>query len=180
MEAISASLQNPNLIPKISHSSGPLSATTVEIPKPAFVSVEKVPAKSPTKRSSVSDNGGDETDLPTTTKTKRRKWLEDNSETTTNGFFLFDTSIIQWWAWMKQYHHKNINSSINGRAAVIGFFMAYTFVPVEKGFKDVVQEIESEVSCKLEEGKPGMPLDKRFITSLLSLYLLCFQFSPEG
>ncbi|CDY65067.1 BnaAnng20040D [Brassica napus] len=132
MEAISASLQNPNLIPKISHSSGPLSATTVEIPKPAFVSVEKVPAKSPTKRSSVSDNGGDETDLPTTTS----------------------------------------------RAAVIGFFMAYTFV--EKGFKDVVQEIESEVSCKLEQGKPGMPLDKRFITSLLSLYLLCFQFSPEG
>ncbi|KAG2281201.1 hypothetical protein Bca4012_049664 [Brassica carinata] len=67
MEAISASLQNPNLIPKISHSSGPLSATIVEIPKPASVSVEEVPAKSPTKRSSVSDNGGDETDLPTTT-----------------------------------------------------------------------------------------------------------------
>ncbi|CAN7077495.1 unnamed protein product [Brassica oleracea var. botrytis] len=88
MEAISASLQNPNLIPKISHSSGPLSATIVEIPKPASVSVEEVPAKSPTKRSS------------------RRKWLEDNSETTTNGFCLA------------------------GRAAVIGFFMAYTFVPV--------------------------------------------------
>ncbi|CAF1858203.1 unnamed protein product [Brassica napus] len=41
MEAISASLQNPNLIPKISHSSGPLSATIVEILKPAFVSVEE-------------------------------------------------------------------------------------------------------------------------------------------
>ncbi|KAL0649130.1 hypothetical protein Bca4012_091821 [Brassica carinata] len=41
MEAISASLQNPNLIPKISHSSGPLSATIVEIPKPASVSVEE-------------------------------------------------------------------------------------------------------------------------------------------
>ncbi|WZZ36323.1 hypothetical protein YC2023_019724 [Brassica napus] len=105
MEAISASLQNPNLIPKISHSSGPLSATIVEIPKPASVSVEEVPAKSPTKRSSVSDNGGDETDLPTTTS----------------------------------------------RAAVIGFFMAYTFVPLKHGFKDVVQEIESEVSCKLEQ-----------------------------
>ncbi|KAF2566183.1 hypothetical protein F2Q68_00026796 [Brassica cretica] len=63
MEAISASLQNPNLIPKISHSSGPLSATIVEILKPAFVSVEEVPAKSPTKRSSVSDNRGDETDF---------------------------------------------------------------------------------------------------------------------
>ncbi|CAF2002062.1 unnamed protein product [Brassica oleracea var. botrytis] len=41
MEAISASLQNPNLIPNISHSSGPLSATTVEIPNPASVSVEE-------------------------------------------------------------------------------------------------------------------------------------------
>ena len=63
MEAISASLQNPNLILKISHSSGPLSATIVEIPKPASISVEEVPAKSPTKRSSVSDNRGDETDF---------------------------------------------------------------------------------------------------------------------
>ncbi|CAN6849165.1 unnamed protein product [Brassica oleracea var. botrytis] len=41
MGAISASLQNPNLIPKISHSSGPLSVTIVEIPKPASVSVEE-------------------------------------------------------------------------------------------------------------------------------------------
>ncbi|CAN6838557.1 unnamed protein product [Brassica oleracea] len=41
MEAISASLQNPNLILKISHSSGPLSATIVEIPKPASISVEE-------------------------------------------------------------------------------------------------------------------------------------------
>ncbi|CAF2125537.1 unnamed protein product [Brassica rapa subsp. narinosa] len=31
-----------------------------------------------------------------------------------------------------------------------------------------------------QQGKPGMPLDKRFITSLLSLYLLCFQLQPEG
>nr|VDD11181.1 unnamed protein product [Brassica oleracea] len=84
MEAISASLQNPNLIPKISHSSGPLSATIVEILKPAFVSVEEVPAKSPTKRSTVSDNRGDETDF--------------------------------------------VRPDPGGRAAVIGFFMAYTFV----------------------------------------------------
>ncbi|KAH0899660.1 hypothetical protein HID58_049228 [Brassica napus] len=96
MGAISASLQNPNLIPKISHSSGPLSVTIVEIPKPASVSVEEVPAKSPTKRSSLSDNGGDETDLPTTTS----------------------------------------------HAAVIG---------LKHGFKDVVEEIESEVSCKVEQ-----------------------------
>ncbi|CAF2055807.1 unnamed protein product [Brassica napus] len=83
MEAISASLQNPNRIPKISHSSGLLSATTVEIPNPASVSVEEVRLNLQRKEA------------------KRRKWLEDNPETTTNG-----------------------------RAAVIGFFVAYTFVPV--------------------------------------------------
>ncbi|KAF3611468.1 hypothetical protein DY000_02045321 [Brassica cretica] len=77
---------------------------------------------------------------------KRRKWLEDNLETTTNGFF------------------SSIPRLSKGRAAVIG---------LKHGFKDAVQEIESEVSCKLEQGKPGMSLDKRFITSLLSLYLLC-------
>ena len=153
---------------------------------------------------------------------KTRKWLEDNSETTTNGFFLFDTSIIQWWEWMKQYHHKNINSSINGdfhilRTLQLNIIWSLKFLScrsccsdrvlhglhfcschesdfffvlksrglfeiwsLKHGFKDVVQEIESEVSCKLEQGKPGMSLHKRFITSLLSLYLLCFQFSPEG
>ena len=36
---------------------------------------------------------------------KRRKWLEDNPETTSNDEpVLFDTSIIPWWAWMKRYH----------------------------------------------------------------------------
>ncbi|XP_013595176.1 PREDICTED: uncharacterized protein LOC106303461 [Brassica oleracea var. oleracea] len=47
--------------------SGPFSATTVEILKPALASVEEVPAKYSTESYSVSDNGGDETDLPTTT-----------------------------------------------------------------------------------------------------------------
>ncbi|CAA7034543.1 unnamed protein product, partial [Microthlaspi erraticum] len=36
---------------------------------------------------------------------KRRKWLEENPETTSNEEpVLFDTSIIPWWAWIKRYH----------------------------------------------------------------------------
>lgn len=36
---------------------------------------------------------------------KRRKWLEDNPETTSNDeLVIFDTSIIPWWAWIKRYH----------------------------------------------------------------------------
>lgn len=36
---------------------------------------------------------------------KRRKWLEENPETTSNDEpVLFDTSIIPWWAWIKRYH----------------------------------------------------------------------------
>ncbi|CAN6972027.1 hypothetical protein IGI04_035037 [Brassica rapa subsp. trilocularis] len=175
---ISSSLHNPSLTPKISFpllstkrfsllsltrassdngastpDSAAVSATTVEIPKPASVSVEEVPAKSPPESSS------DETDLPTTAtgikfedakwvkgtwdlkqfekdgktdwdsvivaEAKRRKWLEDNPETTTNAEpVLFDTSIIPWWAWMKRYHLPEAEL-LNGRAAMIGFFMAY-------------------------------------------------------
>ncbi|WZY85428.1 hypothetical protein YC2023_031812 [Brassica napus] len=47
--------------------SGTFSATTVEIPKRASIYVKEVPTKSPTKSTSVSDNGGDETDFPITT-----------------------------------------------------------------------------------------------------------------
>ncbi|KAJ0252758.1 Light-harvesting complex-like protein 3 isotype 2 [Hirschfeldia incana] len=137
--------------------SAAVSATTVEIPKP----VEEAPVKSspPAESSSASENGGEETDLPTTTteikfgdakwvngtwdlkqfekdgktdwdsvivaEAKRRKWLEDNPETTTNAEpVLFDTSIIPWWAWMKRYHLPEAEL-LNGRAAMIGFFMAY-------------------------------------------------------
>ncbi|KAF8096234.1 hypothetical protein N665_0313s0007 [Sinapis alba] len=181
---ISSSFQNPNLIPKISLSllstkrfsllsvarassengtstpdSAAVSATTVEIPKPASVTVEEAPVKSPAESSPASENVGDETDLPTTTtdikfqdakwvngtwdlkqfekdgktdwdsvivaEAKRRKWLEDSPETTTNDEpVLFDTSIIPWWAWMKRYHLPEAEL-LNGRAAMIGFFMAY-------------------------------------------------------
>ncbi|CAL9241513.1 unnamed protein product [Arabidopsis halleri] len=176
---ISSSLQNPNLIPKVSSSllstkrfsliSVPRASSdngttspVVEIPKPAAVAVEEVPVKSPAESSSASDNGavgGEETDLGTAatvikfedakwvngtwdlkqfekngktdwdsvivSEAKRRKWLEDNPETTSNDEpVLFDTSIIPWWAWMKRYHLPEAEL-LNGRAAMIGFFMAY-------------------------------------------------------
>ncbi|EOA13863.1 hypothetical protein CARUB_v10026966mg [Capsella rubella] len=180
---ISSSLQNPNLIPKISSSllfstkrfslvsvtrassdngtTSPVSATVSEVPKPTSVAVKEAPVKSPAESSSASENGAvaaAETDSTTTTvikfentkwvngtwdlkqfekdgktdwdsvivsEAKRRKWLEDNPETTTNDEpVLFDTSIIPWWAWMKRYHLPEAEL-LNGRAAMIGFFMAY-------------------------------------------------------
>ncbi|TYJ06385.1 hypothetical protein E1A91_A12G230100v1 [Gossypium mustelinum] len=56
---------------------------------------------------------------------RRRKWLQDNPETTSNEDpVVFDTSIIPWWAWMKRFHLPEAEL-LNGRAAMIGFFMAY-------------------------------------------------------
>ncbi|XP_039121409.1 light-harvesting complex-like protein 3 isotype 1, chloroplastic [Dioscorea cayenensis subsp. rotundata] len=56
---------------------------------------------------------------------RRRKWLEDNPEASSeNEPIIFDTSIIPWWAWMKRYHLPEAEL-LNGRAAMIGFFMAY-------------------------------------------------------
>ncbi|KAF4362519.1 hypothetical protein F8388_011346 [Cannabis sativa] len=56
---------------------------------------------------------------------KRRKWLEDNPESSSNeNPVVFDTSIIPWWAWIKRYHLPEAEL-LNGRAAMIGFFMAY-------------------------------------------------------
>ncbi|KAJ8526709.1 hypothetical protein K7X08_029186 [Anisodus acutangulus] len=55
----------------------------------------------------------------------RRKWLEDNPESSSNEApVLFDTSIIPWWAWMKRFHLPEAEL-LNGRAAMVGFFMAY-------------------------------------------------------
>nr|GMD78707.1 light-harvesting complex-like protein 3 isotype 2, chloroplastic [Ipomoea batatas] len=70
---------------------------------------------------------------------KRRKWLEDNPETTSNQDpVVFDTSIIPWWAWMKRFHLPEaeiLNGTIKiititpkaiaRRAAMLGFFSAY-------------------------------------------------------
>ncbi|TVU33564.1 hypothetical protein EJB05_25389 [Eragrostis curvula] len=56
---------------------------------------------------------------------RRRKWLEDYPEATnTDEAVVFDTSIVPWWAWMKRFHLPEAEK-LNGRAAMIGFFMAY-------------------------------------------------------
>ncbi|RVX15467.1 Light-harvesting complex-like protein 3 isotype 2, chloroplastic [Vitis vinifera] len=56
---------------------------------------------------------------------RRRKWLEDNPESSSNDDpVVFDTSIIPWWAWIKRFHLPEAEL-LNGRAAMIGFFMAY-------------------------------------------------------
>ncbi|CAN6242869.1 unnamed protein product [Urochloa humidicola] len=56
---------------------------------------------------------------------RRRKWLEDYPEATnTDEAVVFDTSVIPWWAWMKRFHLPEAEK-LNGRAAMVGFFMAY-------------------------------------------------------
>ncbi|XP_020093281.1 light-harvesting complex-like protein 3 isotype 1, chloroplastic [Ananas comosus] len=56
---------------------------------------------------------------------RRRKWLEDNPEASSNDEpILFDTSVIPWWSWVKRFHLPEAEL-LNGRAAMIGFFMAY-------------------------------------------------------
>ncbi|KAI4369981.1 hypothetical protein MLD38_018369 [Melastoma candidum] len=56
---------------------------------------------------------------------RRRKSLEINPETSSNDDpVLFDTSIIPWWAWMKRFHLPEAEL-LNGRVAMVGFFMAY-------------------------------------------------------
>ncbi|KAG1362106.1 light-harvesting complex-like protein 3 isotype 1, chloroplastic [Cocos nucifera] len=56
---------------------------------------------------------------------RRRKWLEDNPEASNNDEpVIFDTSIIPWWSWVKRFHLPEAEL-LNGRAAMIGFFMAY-------------------------------------------------------
>ncbi|CAD6248257.1 unnamed protein product [Miscanthus lutarioriparius] len=60
-----------------------------------------------------------------TPEARRRKWLEDYPEaTSTDEAVVFDTSIIPWWAWMKRFHLPEAEK-LNGRAAMVGFFMAY-------------------------------------------------------
>ncbi|KAF9625645.1 hypothetical protein IFM89_025130 [Coptis chinensis] len=56
---------------------------------------------------------------------RRRKWLQDNPESSNNDEpVVFDTSIIPWWSWVKRFHLPEAEL-LNGRAAMIGFFMAY-------------------------------------------------------
>ncbi|XP_020231232.1 light-harvesting complex-like protein 3 isotype 2, chloroplastic [Cajanus cajan] len=70
-------------------------------------------------------NGTTDWDAVIDAEARRRKWLEDNPESSSNESpVVFDTSIIPWWAWMKRFHLPEAEL-LNGRAAMIGFFMAY-------------------------------------------------------
>ncbi|RWV96114.1 hypothetical protein GW17_00041203 [Ensete ventricosum] len=56
---------------------------------------------------------------------RRRKWLEDHPEASSiDEPVIFDTSIVPWWAWIRSFHLPEAEK-LNGRAAMIGFFMAY-------------------------------------------------------
>ncbi|PQM41551.1 light-harvesting complex-like protein 3 isotype 1 chloroplastic [Prunus yedoensis var. nudiflora] len=56
---------------------------------------------------------------------KRRKFLELHPESATNDHpVVFRSSIIPWWAWMMRSYLPEAEL-INGRAAMVGFFMAY-------------------------------------------------------
>ncbi|MED6116390.1 hypothetical protein PIB30_099867 [Stylosanthes scabra] len=71
------------------------------------------------------NNGTTDWDSLIDAEARRRKWLEDNPESSSNDNpVVFDTSIIPWWAWMKRFHLPEAEQ-LNGRAAMIGFFMAY-------------------------------------------------------
>lgn len=71
------------------------------------------------------DVGKTDWDAVIEAEARRRLWLEDNPESSNNeNPVLFDTSIIPWWAWVKKYHLPEAEL-LNGRAAMIGFFMAY-------------------------------------------------------
>ncbi|KAG2264675.1 hypothetical protein Bca52824_071754 [Brassica carinata] len=134
--------------------SATVSATTVEAPKPVAVEEVQVksPSENGTVGGEETDlttttteikfqdakwvngtwdlkqfekEGKTDWDSVIVAEAKRRKWLEDNPETTSNDEpVLFDTSIIPWWAWMKRYHLPEAEL-LNGRAAMVGFFMAY-------------------------------------------------------
>ncbi|KAG6518743.1 hypothetical protein ZIOFF_022224 [Zingiber officinale] len=62
---------------------------------------------------------------PIPPEVRRRKWLEDNPEASSNEEpVIFEASIIPWLTWIKRFHLPEAEL-LNGRAAMIGFFMAY-------------------------------------------------------
>lgn len=55
---------------------------------------------------------------------ERRRILEENpSPSSLKEKVLFDTAIIPWWAWVRRFHLPEAEK-INGRAAMVGYFMA--------------------------------------------------------
>jgi len=54
----------------------------------------------------------------------RRKLLEESPIPSTNEEpVLFDTSEVPWWAWVRRFHLPEAEK-LNGRAAMVGYFMA--------------------------------------------------------
>ncbi|XP_015688439.2 light-harvesting complex-like protein 3 isotype 2, chloroplastic [Oryza brachyantha] len=75
--------------------------------------------------SQFSKGGAVDWDAVIDAEARRRKWLEDCPEATSpDEGVVFDTSIIPWWAWVKRFHLPEAEK-LNGRAAMVGFFMAY-------------------------------------------------------
>jgi hypothetical protein len=55
----------------------------------------------------------------------RRKWLEENPESSSNSEpVAFDTATVPWWAWVKRFHLPEAEL-LNGRAAMVGYAMGY-------------------------------------------------------
>ncbi|XVF11316.1 hypothetical protein REPUB_Repub08aG0016700 [Reevesia pubescens] len=70
-------------------------------------------------------NGRMDWDAVIVAEARRRKFLEMHPEATTNQEPVhFRSSIIPWWAWLMRTYLPEAEL-LNGRAAMIGFFMAY-------------------------------------------------------
>jgi hypothetical protein len=55
----------------------------------------------------------------------RRKWLEENPETSNDAEpVVFDTATVPWWAWVKRFHLPEAEL-LNGRAAMVGYAAGY-------------------------------------------------------
>lgn len=55
----------------------------------------------------------------------RRQWLEVNPQSSNNDDpVVFDTSQVPWWAWVRRFHLPEAEK-LNGRAAMVGYFMGY-------------------------------------------------------
>ncbi|CAL8467037.1 g6573 [Coccomyxa elongata] len=64
-------------------------------------------------------------DLVIDAEMARRKLLEDSPIPSTNEDpVFFDTAQIPWWAWVKRFHLPEAEKA-NGRAAMVGYFLAY-------------------------------------------------------
>jgi len=71
------------------------------------------------------DQGETDWDAVIDAEVLRRKALEKNpTPSITEDPVNFDTSEIPWWAWIRRYHLPEAEL-LNGRAAMIGYFLGY-------------------------------------------------------